>query len=1250
MADVFSSSFAAEQHTAWAAGQYAWDPSQLQALPIAGSPASGSTAASSEHGSEGPCSSAGAQRDQSLGPVPVGWQDTTRGGTGGGTAAGKEMKGAPTRAPKGPLVCQVEGCGHDLSVEKGYYQRYRVCEPHMKLLSLVVNGKACRFCQQCGRFQELTEFDGNKRSCRARLLQHNARRRKRDPLETSRRDISGSRKSKSHHPWSDSSNDADMGHGSGNDKGMANYSTDNGVDQGVKIRMGVAPVSSGGMSTWNPGMSGSVEAPGSVNQLQRMLQQPLAVPVPPASIDGDFARCFSAGSDMGDALDEMLDGILNSNTDYLEDPRAALLPAPPAVLPVVGGPFGTASAAMATGPLSGGSFTSGPEVKPPQLGMVSLGMQSSPAISGTMIGTGSLASSVPTSGAWQPGGMGLDTVGSAADLAAAINKRVAQQRQLQEHQLLQQLQQHQIQQLQQQHKLQQQLLLQQQQQQQQQLQQQLLQQQQHLNGVITRGPMNTAASSSMMQMDTFMDSSIVTGGYDNTISGGLIGQVNGTLNRSLVAPWAGPNIGNAVSVPEMMSGSMSMNSNMSHASIGMSGMATSGPMLPSATSAAASGSSSFDIARRLVASGGAAAQYQSEDLLIRVSVKIANCTPDQLPADLYQRLRNLLSTADASLVQGFLRPGCTHLVLDVQVDSGAQAVSGFGDGAPGGGASPGLAVSAADLRCMLGPAMSRCAILVQTDREVAMWPAGAPAASKPHKSACIADLEAAGELPFIQHVSAAAHIDAEGCAAVLVYGMGLTRPGVELCARIQGGYVPLTVNPLMNAGRIAAAAAADPKMAAATARAVLFRKALERAGRKSDDILLVTVKDAPGTGLLLLEAQMGPLLGNWRPCLLSTDAAIAAELSMCAGRTVREGGAALASLEAFILDLGRVLDKRSYTTTSSRSCDVPDSGLACVDEVDEARADPSVAQDLWDEGKELNEVTLALVCVCERLLATATDLGMARVSTFLAGALWQYGQDVQAILEAPYADGLAIVHRCVRSGSPAVVRALLSWIKMSGVQIDLGTSGALGVSPLHLAALIPATWEVLATLPAARKSWWSSKSLLDGATPFQLQQMLLSQLPRGALPQDVVNAFAPKPRPVPHCGTVMLATETSPSVPAVDVPAEIVTERHFMGGKAGGSYSKSRGAVVMMVAMFILSILATVIPSWLSGPKAAVNSPEGSDTAALATDTSVMQRIFATCCSTMMYVSLLGLAIHLLPLNKAAIMSQFTPSSTCLAP
>ena len=58
---------------------------------------------------------------------------------------------------------QVEGCGASLSGEKCYYQRYRVCKRHLKTLSLVVDGEPARFCQQCGRFETLNSFDGDKR-------------------------------------------------------------------------------------------------------------------------------------------------------------------------------------------------------------------------------------------------------------------------------------------------------------------------------------------------------------------------------------------------------------------------------------------------------------------------------------------------------------------------------------------------------------------------------------------------------------------------------------------------------------------------------------------------------------------------------------------------------------------------------------------------------------------------------------------------------------------------------------------------------------------------------------------------------------------------------------------------------------------------------------------------------------------------------------------------------------------------------
>ncbi|KAK9812453.1 hypothetical protein WJX73_000826 [Symbiochloris irregularis] len=63
-----------------------------------------------------------------------------------------------------PLMCQVEGCKRDLAGSKDYYQRYRVCEEHLKLSSLIKDNIPQRFCQQCGRFHVLADFDGDKRS------------------------------------------------------------------------------------------------------------------------------------------------------------------------------------------------------------------------------------------------------------------------------------------------------------------------------------------------------------------------------------------------------------------------------------------------------------------------------------------------------------------------------------------------------------------------------------------------------------------------------------------------------------------------------------------------------------------------------------------------------------------------------------------------------------------------------------------------------------------------------------------------------------------------------------------------------------------------------------------------------------------------------------------------------------------------------------------------------------------------------
>ncbi|KAJ8747479.1 hypothetical protein K2173_014416 [Erythroxylum novogranatense] len=74
--------------------------------------------------------------------------------------------------------CQVEKCGADLADSKRYHRRHKVCEVHAKAPAVVVAGVRQRFCQQCSRFHELSEFDESKRSCRRRLAGHNERRRK----------------------------------------------------------------------------------------------------------------------------------------------------------------------------------------------------------------------------------------------------------------------------------------------------------------------------------------------------------------------------------------------------------------------------------------------------------------------------------------------------------------------------------------------------------------------------------------------------------------------------------------------------------------------------------------------------------------------------------------------------------------------------------------------------------------------------------------------------------------------------------------------------------------------------------------------------------------------------------------------------------------------------------------------------------------------------------------------------------------
>nr|GEV42065.1 SBP-like protein [Tanacetum cinerariifolium] len=74
--------------------------------------------------------------------------------------------------------CQVPGCEVDISELKGYHKRHRVCLRCATAASVVLDGCDKRYCQQCGKFHVLSDFDEGKRSCRRKLERHNNRRRR----------------------------------------------------------------------------------------------------------------------------------------------------------------------------------------------------------------------------------------------------------------------------------------------------------------------------------------------------------------------------------------------------------------------------------------------------------------------------------------------------------------------------------------------------------------------------------------------------------------------------------------------------------------------------------------------------------------------------------------------------------------------------------------------------------------------------------------------------------------------------------------------------------------------------------------------------------------------------------------------------------------------------------------------------------------------------------------------------------------
>nr|AQQ11846.1 squamosa-promoter binding protein-like protein [Bambusa oldhamii] len=103
-------------------------------------------------------------------------------GRGSGAAAaaggGGGGNGGAGRGAAAEMRCQVPGCEADIRELKGYHRRHRVCLRCAHASAVMLDGVQKRYCQQCGKFHVLLDFDEDKRSCRRKLERHNKRRRR----------------------------------------------------------------------------------------------------------------------------------------------------------------------------------------------------------------------------------------------------------------------------------------------------------------------------------------------------------------------------------------------------------------------------------------------------------------------------------------------------------------------------------------------------------------------------------------------------------------------------------------------------------------------------------------------------------------------------------------------------------------------------------------------------------------------------------------------------------------------------------------------------------------------------------------------------------------------------------------------------------------------------------------------------------------------------------------------------------------
>ncbi|EIE24648.1 hypothetical protein COCSUDRAFT_65460 [Coccomyxa subellipsoidea C-169] len=427
----------------------------------------------------------------------------------------------------------------------------------------------------------------------------------------------------------------------------------------------------------------------------------------------------------------------------------------------------------------------------------------------------------------------------------------------------------------------------------------------------------------------------------------------------------------------------------------------------------------------------AAAAYQANSLVVRLSVKLFNCTPGDLPQGLREQLCNWLCATPAG-AEGYIRPGCLHLTMQVHVDAAAEVAEG-------------VMPVVESLLEQPGELWRTHRMLLQRDAEVALVHDG----QLQSVAVALSAQQPGNTQPLIREVLPKVVVCQEGAhqdIAVQVTGVGLASADTTILARCHGHYLEVQV------------------------------EGEQSEGDKS--LLSLRLRGPAAPGLVWVETQHGVMLSPATPLLILPAGLhdLAADVLRIVSSPAKQEASADSQrkcCDGFLADLGLVISQAgALPGPAGSTLEHPAEQLTC------AAAQPGPP------------VTATLVTRTARhLLAFACDAGAPALAHFLlpsASVGCRSAAEVVAAVDGVEAQGgSTLLHRAARSGSGPLLRGLLAWGSTNGYRWKADARDANGLTPLHFTAIVPDADLAVHLLLACGCSprVWFTAAADDGLTP-----------------------------------------------------------------------------------------------------------------------------------------------------------------------